>query len=325
MRETDRLGSRQGLSDPLDWCLVTGMARSGTTIVGDTLALASKTLYLHEPFSPLGIQGISWNHTPLRSNDFQPESEPARVAIEQLLQLRGRHGNQVPPIDTWRRRLAKRLIGGRGLLAWRRARVMHRFCERGVIKDPFAWRFCPWISQAYGAKVVVVVKHPVSQVASYDRAGWRSSQETIACHPAMMEQLAPTDLDYAIDDHCSDAIATGREWRWRYRLLGQWAKRYDWHVVRIEDMAAEPLAFFRDLFERIGWQPPARLEKVLQKRTGTKNPAEARSGVFQDLNRNSREIFKMRLASVPVETRRQVFEETFDVASQWYDEDSFDL
>lgn len=309
----------------MDWVAVTGMARSGTTFVGDTLALGCSTLYLHEPFSPLGMQGVDWDQEALVGEALTPESGKAREVIESMLRLRGRYGNQVPQTDSWLRQSVKRVLGGRGRVAWRVARLSALWAKRGVLKDPFAWRYCPTLFTRHGVRVVVVIKHPVSQVASYARAGWRGNLNSVVSQAALLDQLEPSDLSLRISSTCSDAIACAREWRWTYRLLGKWAAKYGWLIVRIEDLSDDPHDRFRELFDSLCWDYPKKLDRALTKRTGAKNPAEARKGVFQDLNRNSRLIFGTRRDSVPPEIRRQIFQETFDVASQWYDEASFAL
>ena len=309
----------------IDWVAVTGMARSGTTFVGDTLALGRSTVYVHEPFSRNGIQGVDWNCEQLVGEDLIPATEKARQVIDDILRLRGRSGNHVPRVDPWARRCIKSLVGGRGRFAWRVARLMSPWAKRGVLKDPFAWRFCPSLSVRNGVRVVAVVKHPVSQVASYARAGWRGNIATIEPQADVLRQLDPSDFDHRVDSSCTDAVACAREWRWLYRLLGQWADRYGWTVVRIEDIAEDPQKGFAELFRALGWNAPMQLDRALAKRTQSNNPVEARQGVFQDLNRNSKMIFRMRVDSVPLPVRRQVFEETFDVASRWYDEESFSL
>lgn len=308
----------------LAWIGVTGMGRSGTTFLGSALALPEKVAYLHEPFNPsCGVRGVDWSDPALLDDDLVP-NRVAAEAIERILRLKGGLVHYAPGSDPVWKRAAKRLVGGRGPVALRRAKLTAGKTH-GVLKDPVGFYLFPHLQAAYGVQTLLVVKHPVASVAGHVRVNWLDGIEFIRDRPYLMSQLTPTELEGLQRDHQSPAELIAWQWRITYGFLLRKAKELGWRVALIEEVSQHPVEAIRELYEAydLPWTPVCgqRVERL----TGASNQARARGGRVQDLRRDSRQVFAAQIDRVSSEDRRLTFEITRDLALDLYDETSFGL
>lgn len=312
------------LSVPPRWVMVTGAMRSGTTFVGRILATGWRRAYLHEPFNPsCGLPGL-----PLRY--LVHDSDAARsfdldAAIESVVTLRCRLGPGIYRQDDVWRRFAKRVVGGRGRLNLRIARI-NPALELGVIKDPIGALVAPRMSALHDVSVVVMVRHPVAWYASIAHHGFDLTgalDALVVQSRSSLGLMGPSEVKLAsTGDHVDRA---GVVWTVIYRRLQvALGGRPGTVVVRHEDLASAPEATFRRLVSELDLSLPARAWRRLERSTRAGNPIEAPRGRSHGFRRDSRQLVAHRLAAVGADDRRRLFERCGEVASAWYSPATFE-
>lgn len=251
--------------------LVTGSHRAGTTWVGKMIAASPHTYYLGELFHPSDgrLDGLihHWFEyvTPESAGAFQ-----ARLA--EVLALNFRWPGHSRP---WQRGRLAALRYSRRFVGW----------PRPLIKDPIAVFSAGWLAQTFPMDVICLLRHPAAFVASLRSANWRFDFQNFAGQPRLMEEwLAP----YAgrITNPPNNPVEEGALlWLCIYHALGcQQTRHPEWHFWRIEDISAEPLAAFADLYQQVGLPFAPAVQKEIVAHSEATNPA---GGKLHDIRRNS--------------------------------------
>ncbi len=253
--------------------LVTGSIRSGTTWVGGMLALAPGTEIVHEPFNPSTGPGVfpAPARTPLLYLCDENEA-PYRAALERTLGFRYGHLRQLSSV-----RSRDDLVGA--TRDARRFAAARRHGARPIVKDALAVLSAEWMASRFDARVVMLVRHPAAVVSSIVRLGWQ-----IACPWLFLVQplLLRDRLARFEDDlmRMAEQPATLLDqailfWRVVYgTVYERWADNPEWIVRRHEDIAADPDAGFRDLYEQLdlGYSDGVRAQILRHSAPG--NPVE---------------------------------------------------
>src|SRR5262249_48044541 len=124
---------------------VTGVPRCGSSWVGDVLSTARGVRYNYEPFNPSSHPFLTRRSIYLAADDDDPAFRRAADAI-----------------FAGRIRFHQFLRGVRWGYAWRTIRPATRI----LAKDPTARYVAEWIAENYGAKIVIIIRHPCAFVSS---------------------------------------------------------------------------------------------------------------------------------------------------------------
>lgn len=231
--------------------LVTGSHRSGSTWVGNVLALAPRTGYVHEPFNTKTRAGVC---------DVRFPSDFFRVTAEN-------EGAYYPPLSdtlSWRYALGpetRSLRTPRDLARMTRDlayfETKRRQGARVIMKDPLALFSAEWLSDRFDMPVLVIIRHPAAFVASLIAAGWvRFPFRILRDQDGLMrDRLAPfrDEIAAAAETH-PDPVGVGTLlWRaihHHIRLLRE--ERPDWIFARHEDLSREPVEAYREVYRRLG-------------------------------------------------------------------------
>lgn len=216
---------------------VTGNGRSGTSWIGQTLGYAPGVMYFREPCHP-ALHGHSGEAADRIWSKYVP---PAG------------HG------DYFERSLSRAFAGelgngSRTRLGDAPRRLLHP--PRVVVKEVAAFLSLDWVWRRWQPDVLIIVRHPCAYVSSVQQLGQDQAE---------LERFSALRANEDIQGHLSDALAahlrnisdpleaTAASWAIRHHInLRLKPSRPPWHVVRYEDLAADPAAQFRGLFERFG-------------------------------------------------------------------------
>lgn len=255
--------------------LVTGLPRSGTSWVGKMLQAGGEVVYVNEPLNP--------SHPPGRSpgvlradvtHQFQYIAEPDdalwRDAYRRTLALR--YGLVA---ELRRNRGGYDLArAGKYAAAFAHGRLTGR---RAMLDDPYAFFSTAWFAEVMDVRVVVLVRQPEAFVGSWEKLGWTIDFRELLGQPALVRQ------HLGAYEERMRATLEGSSSVDRAALL--WAAAYDTadrafrhlpgvHLVRYEDLAADPVPAFAKLYGdlELTWSPAA--EETVR----TATAADPRSG-----------------------------------------------
>jgi hypothetical protein len=307
-----------------NWIFVTGVIRSGTTFVGKVLSLPLAVDYIHEPFNPLcGMPGIDrwycYARPSLDSKAMQRDRELTKSIFTYDLTLR----NWYPDSDPWHRKLIKSLVGSRGPFYLRLAKP-NPFHKAAVIKDPIANLMTEYLYLHFQVKPVIIIKHPVSFIASLKRVNWCPNPSEIDGRSHLIEDYFSDEADFFERDWSDPILGAAAYWRIVHKVLLTQSRKYsDWQVITHEELSQNPVPVFHRLYDQLDlpWSD-AIAQKILKFTQGNRS-AQARKGLVQDFQRNSLDIFETRRNSLALAERRAIFEVVKDVALQVYPKESF--
>ena len=259
--------------------LLTGMHRSGGSWVAKMIEGGGGVVHVNEPFNrrhPPGLTpGILHVPPPLAYQHVGPHNEAehlngfrnmCELRYDLIAELRTNHGLYD---------LAK---AAKYLTAFTYGRVRGM---RTLIDDPYMVFAAEWLADRLDCRVVMLVRHPAGIVSSLKRIGPGGADNLpdIAAQPELIGRY--------LRDHADDLQRAAREpldpvghgallWLLIHSAIAQQVERRpEFVVVRYEDLAMDPEAGFRDLYERIGLPYTARAEKTV--RSGSMAGSAARN------------------------------------------------
>jgi hypothetical protein len=294
--------------------LVTGAHRSGTTFVGRMIAAHPRIVYISEPFNPstgpTGSPVRYWFHavTP-------PEEQRFRAFLRAPLTF---HHSWLADLRANPR--PRRLVGAtmRKLASWGRLAVG---C-RPLLKDPIALLSAPWLAEACGAQVLVLIRHPGGFVSSLKRLDWHFPFADLLAQEEMLHsRLAPFVAEIREQAATPHSVVEQGILLWRllhHVILQYRAAHPDWLFVRHEDLSRRPLQTFEQVFGWLGLTLSPEVRQVIEAHSGADNPGEAPGNAVHHLRRDSRaNIWNWRHRLTPEEVAR-IRHGTHDVARHFY-------
>jgi hypothetical protein len=281
------------------------------------LALAPGVQYVHEPFNPRTVAGLS----PARFDRYftvvTRENEARyRPGLERTIRFRYGLGAQLRSL----RGAADVARTGRDAVRVGRARLTG---ARPLVKDPIALLSAEWLAESFGMDVVVLIRHPAAFAASLKRLGWKHSFATFIQDGRVPEVVRPFEAEIREQaEHPGEILAQAALlWRLLYNAVDGYRERHpDWAFVRHEDASAEPLATFERLYAELGLDFTSAAREAIARASAPDNPAELTTPHAVELD-SAASLGRWRddLTAEEVETLR---ERTRDVWPRFYsDED----
>ncbi len=301
--------------------LVTGSNRSGTTWVGEALCQSDELEYLHEPFNPSIWPRLLERRPPGHYHYVCADNEAAWIpSVERLLHYRFPVRAQLGEVDS--PRAAAKL--GRD---WARSAARRARRRRPLLKDPIALFAAEWLATRFDAQVVVLVRHPAAFASSIKRLGWRFDARSWLDQPLLLrDHLGPArpDLERLAGgrvDLVDEAVVL---WNAFYGVVATLADRHpDWHVLRYEDLAEEPVAGFARLYPALGLRWDDDVARRVAGFSDEGNVKEVAAGDRGTTRRDSRAAKWTWLRRLTPEEVARVREGTAATAGRWYDEGSW--
>jgi hypothetical protein len=247
--------------------LVTGMHRSGTTMMGDIIRRATGNIaVLHEPLNfQLGIKGVPCWYP----SACQPE---ARDLVSQILSLDVAYRRWVRLDESFARTMGRFLLGGAGsrsLVQAKRIKASFGDSFSLCVKDPFALLLTELFS-GHGARSVVMVRHPAALYLSMRRMNWSFNFKHLSSlreHP-LSERLDEA-VFLAIDMDLPSQV--GLLWKTLYFLASENAKNDERVMfVRHEDFCIRPFETISDVLNHLKLpSSPALIKEVSDMTSGS--------------------------------------------------------
>jgi Sulfotransferase family len=243
--------------------LLTGMHRSGGSWVAKMIEGGGGVVHVNEPFNrrhPPGLTpGILRVPPPLSYQHVGPHNEADHLdGFRDMLELR--YG------------LTAELRANRGFYDLAKAaKYMAAFTYgrarglRPLIDDPYMVFAAEWLADRLDSRVVMLVRHPAGIVSSLKRigSGWSDNLPDIAAQPELVQRYLSShaaELERAAAQPLEPVGHGALLWLLIHTAIAQQlAQHPDFVLVRYEDLATDPMAGFRDLYERLdlAWSPRA--------------------------------------------------------------------
>lgn len=306
---------------PLSPILVTGAHRSGTTWVGKMLCASGEAAYLSEPLNVLHRPGV---FRPRVSHWYtyinHQNQDKFFQAYQDLLNYRYHLGAEIKAL----RSVKDLLRMGRDLRRFLSAKVHHK---RPLFKDPFAVFSIPWFTQALGAQVVVVVRHPAAFASSLKRLGWDFDFQDLLHQPFLMKDwLADYEAEMtSLLERHEDIIAQScLLWRMIYETVAKFEKDAgQLCIIRHEDLSKDPLHQFQSLYAWLELKFSPKAQSAILASSKQSNPRELKRKNIHGTSLNSLanlDNWKRRLSSQEVE---RIWELTSPTVYRYYSSEEF--
>ena len=310
-----------------NWVYVTGVPRSGTTFVGKILSLPLAVDYIHEPFNPqCGMIGMEQWYPYVRQSVETAEAKSFHQLAKKIFSYDLNFKKYVPRNDPWHRRAVKQIIGSRGKFYLRLAKP-NPFHTAAVIKDPIGNLLTEYLYYNFQVKPVIVVKHPLSFIASLKRVNWWIQSNWMTNdQPHLVQDYFSDELDFVNREYETLLEGSAAYWRATYKILLQQLENHpDWKLIVLEELSQDPHRVFHNLYRQLDLPWSDAVSKKISKLTKGNISAQAKKGLVQDFKRNSAEIFQQSIKSITLNERRLIFDIVQDVALKVYSKSSFAL
>lgn len=277
--------------------LVTGAPRSSTTFLGNMLALPDYIVYVDEPFNTqTGIEGVGTAFpSPARPGGLNSLEVEYADLVEQLLSGRARFkpSRLRPGTRNPARWLARAMFISRENLAYRVQSLDPRK-QRYLIKDPMAFTLSEYLHQRFGMQTVVIMRHPLSTVASYKRLDWHYDveKELLPWAVPMSNELkkAVSKLDVK---NLKDVERWSLLWLTVYSVLDEFMKRNpDMIFLTHEELSTNPHGTLEKLYSMLGLEYSPSIRQKVTEYTNAENPVQATDNQVHVLHRNSAEVIR---------------------------------
>lgn len=306
-------GSRPADGAPV---LVTGSHRSGTTWVGKMLAHSGVLGYIHEPFLPGRSPG--WLSEPLPFWYMYICSDNGhlyRDALQRVVDMRFPVRASLARTRTVRH-LALQVPEIARSIGYRRRRA------RPLLKDPLALFSAPWLADTFGARVVVMIRHPVAFVGSIKKLEWGFDYERnwLAQDLLMRDLLGHRADEYRGYRGEVDLVGEGIVmWNSIYDVVSRFrAERPEWQFVKYEELAAHPVDGFASLYDSLGLPWTGRVADAIRRHTGADNPKDVPRWRRRAVKRNSAAATATWARRLTEGEVARVRDETAEVAGRFY-------
>jgi hypothetical protein len=235
--------------------LVTGSPRSGTTWVGDVLQRSPGMMLLTEPFNP-DLSQRPWRVCNIRFHEWfiYVTDDNAHIyerPIRRMLELKHDTIDRLRASRNW-----KDVVD----VTARAARFrLSRFTTHGsIMKDPLALASSEWLARRFGAKVVVLIRHPAAIVSSYKRLNLCVDIRGLLRQPLLLRDLLGP-MEEELRDFVKPAVEpdivdqAAMLWKALHFMILEFQRRHpDWLFVRHEDLSKDTAGGFEKICEHVG-------------------------------------------------------------------------
>lgn len=275
--------------------LVTGAHRSGTTWVGKMIARSSAVHYIHEPFN---LENKAYKFRPHYWFQYitRETETPLYEHIKKLVTLKKR-----PLLFSLLKNIPAK--------------------QRVLIKDPIAIFSAEWLASRFNMDVVVMIRHPAAFVSSIKGQNWLFNFNNFLAQPLLMkEHLSPfkeeiirfTKKKYDIIDQ---AVLL---WKSIYHTAAKYREKHkDWLFVKHEDLSADPIRGFQEIFEKLNIKYSKNIKKTIEIHSSTQNPVD---GNFDTIKRDSKANIKRWRYKLTVEEIERIKSGVEKISTRFYND-----
>src|SRR3989339_1293252 len=234
--------------------LIAGLHRSGTTWLAKMLSLPWEVKYISEPFNPnTGLKVFTdWMVYISEANQakYLPE-------IEKPFKFRGKFRFNLPALKYW----ATGLVLGQ-----------KRVLIKGVGGAVYS---AEWLVKNFDLEMLGIIRHPAAFYASLKRMNWRFDFNNLLKQDDLMKDYLSPFKDKMEKKDMSFAEEAGLLWLVVNYVLDIYVTRNsNWILVRHEDLSANSVDQYQELYRRFGLDFTPQIEKAIRVHSGAGNVSD---------------------------------------------------
>ncbi|MFC4058455.1 sulfotransferase [Planomonospora corallina] len=244
--------------------LVTGLPRSGTSWTGRMLTAGGELVYVNEPLNPLPRPGrspgvldadVTHRFQYICADDDGTWLRAFRDTVALRYRFTAELRRNRAPYD-----LARMVRYG---TAFTYGRLTGR---RALLDDPFALLSAGWFAERLDCRVIILVRDPVAFAGSWQRLGWTVDVGELLDQPLLVRDH-PRVAELRPLQGSRDPLAVNVAlWRTAAAVAADLADRHPRILlVRYEELAADPVAGFRRLYDWADLTWSARAERRVRR------------------------------------------------------------
>lgn len=303
------------LSEPRP-ILVTGAHRSGTTWVGKMLATSDHVGYISEPLNVWHRPGVM--RTPVKhwyTYICEDNEEDYRKPFQETIKFQYHTIKEIQSL----RSIKDFVRMGRD---WRAFSQGRKYQQRAIVKDPFAVFSSGWFFKRLGCNVVITVRHPAAFVSSLKRLNWLFEFSDLLEQPLLIRDLLSAyhnELEEMVESPGDVIERSCFLWRLIYSVVAKFQEQQkDFLVIRLEDIAKNPIHEFRSIYKFLGIDITPQVEQVIINSSSDKNPEEAPNRARHSYHLDSKANLEKWRQRLDLEEIARVRDLTADVAPLFY-------
>ncbi len=300
--------------------LITGGPRSGTTFCGKIISASPDVFEVYEPFNHQFHYNLGLPQKFFRLTDSN--DAPYKPNVDGLVQLShfgsriGKLPRAVVEYPAHRNRGKSGEVSA--LLALKKLiqePVNFWPAQRVSLKDPIAFFSSDWIARQYGAKVIILVRHPGGVVSSFLKLGWEPETRFLVDHQLPVS-TGKLDAEIAKWSANKEDLVGALILQWK--IFTQWTLDFqslypEWTYVLHDELCLAPEPTFERIFSDIQLEvtEPVR-QKILEFTSGENvvDPSKHSQHMHKRASAELLESWKKRLEP---EVIQRIYSETKDL------------
>jgi hypothetical protein len=194
---------------------------------------------------------------------------------------------------------------------------------RVLVKDPIALMSAGCLYEKFQFKVICMIRNPFAFVGSLKVAGWNFDFESLRQQENLMKNCLGDygdRIEYICRrGHSSDFIdRAALLWNILHSVILQYKKQYpNWLFLRHEDVAANPIQKFEEIFHYLDLGMDGRIRSYIEDYTSDRNSEKIETISYRPRDsRSTLQTWKKRLSETEI-ARVQAL--TAEIASQFYE------
>ena len=249
--------------------LVTGSHRSGSTWVGQMIAMAPMVGYIHEPFNIRHRPGICGARFKNWFTYICDSNAPVYYDhLKKCFEFKYQFSKQLKTTKN-----PKNVV--RLAIDSSRFSINRMLKKRPLVKDPIAIFSAGWLAKTYGMDVIVMIRHPAAFAGSLKQANWPHPFHHFLNQPLLMKNCL-SDFEAEIQEFSREEKDLIDQsillWNLIHYAILKYKKAYpEWYFVRHEDISANPAAEFRTLFQQVNLDYPRSIQHKIMKFSSSKS------------------------------------------------------
>ncbi len=203
---------------------------------------------------------------------------------------------------------------------WLRFRQGRQRGLRPLLKDPLAFFSAEWLATRFNMDVIILIRHPLAFAGSLKHINWSHPFGHFLAQPLLMDRyLEPFRAE--LEEYASAPKDVVDQAILLWNLIHSTVLTYqdehtDWHFVRHEDLARDPIERFRTIYQALGLEFTSSVQRKIAASSRKGNNRQARS--VNDTRRDSRAIVSNWKQRLSVEEAERVTNGTAEIRNEFY-------